>query len=62
MQTDGMLSERKNYSLLQTIRFVWKQDGWHGFYKGLTMNWIKVCSLDRSKHTVFQRMLLKLIN
>eukprot|EP00042_Codosiga_hollandica_P038381 m.311917 g.311917 ORF g.311917 m.311917 type:complete len:242 (+) comp55377_c0_seq6:498-1223(+) len=41
MQTDGVLSAKTHRGFVDTARFVWTTEGLRGFYKGVTMNWIK---------------------
>ena len=47
MQTDGMLSARLGYGFFAMIKHVWRTEGLRAFYKGVTMNWIKVGLLDQ---------------
>ena len=42
MQTDGMLAEKTNFGFFRMIQYVWSTEGLRGFYKGVTLNWIKV--------------------
>eukprot|EP00042_Codosiga_hollandica_P051353 m.628979 g.628979 ORF g.628979 m.628979 type:complete len:412 (+) comp58268_c2_seq1:1598-2833(+) len=41
MQTDGMLSRRAGFGVLGTVRQIWRTEGIRGFYKGVSLNWIK---------------------
>lgn len=46
MQTDGahensLVLSRKYTSVVETIKFVYKTEGYRGLYKGVSLNWIK---------------------
>ena len=47
MQTDGMLADRLGYGFFDMIKHVWRTEGLRGFYKGVTMNWIKASVMGR---------------
>ena len=47
MQTDGMLADKTNYGFFRMIQYVWSTEGLRGFYKGVTLNWIKVSIIRR---------------
>ena len=56
MQVGGAVGDGHRLGMVETAGKVWRDNGWRGFWVGLTIGYIKVVPMAAASFFVYERM------